>query len=308
MAFEHITAVTKLPDDGIEYDNKIYVTSLAQAKQVLRDYYGDSWDYVARSNRLDQYDIHGLEDQRRLRVRVGKTTFCFGYGLLFFDFTFSPTYDQYASIYQSTGGLSYDKFPTIDQVHMILDLEPKPKPSNKVITEIKFAWKDIRYKWNSSNLRYRLRRFGMQTSKKYKTAEELKADIDKYISTRWPTMFKASADWVIAPCYETDTKWQRDFGELRFKVYEPKECEGCLPLEQRSGIDAKFHRIDNKSGTNYIRFMSATKKNIRKLLEEFDTVTEQYLRKVKPPEQNPEIEHQLKELKNRLSNLRNGKK
>jgi hypothetical protein len=280
MAFEHITSITKLPmDDGIEYDNKIYITTNEQAKQVLRDYYGESWDYIARSNRLDQYGIHGLEDHWRLRVRVGKTTFCFGYGSLFYSFTFDPTYDKYGTIYQSEGGITYGKFPTIEQVHMILDLEPKPKPPNKLIAEIKFAWRDIRYKWSSLRLRYRLYRFDIQTSKKYKTAEELKADIDKYISTRWPTMFKASADWVIAPCYETDTKWQRDFGELRFKVYEPKECEGCLPIEQRSGIDAKFHRIDNKSGTNYIRFMSATKKNIRKLLEEFDTVTEQYLRR-----------------------------
>jgi hypothetical protein len=280
MAFEHITSITKLPlDDGIEYDNKIYVTSIEQAKQLLRDYYGESWDYVARSNRLDQYDIYGLQDRRRLWFRVGKTTFCFQYGRLFYSFTFAPTYDRYGGIYQSEGGITYGKFPTIEQVHMILDLEPKPKPLNKFIAEIKFALRDIRYKWSSIRLRYRLYRFNIPTSKKYKTAEELKADIDKYISTRWPTMFKASADWVIAPCYEHETKWQRDFGELRFKVYEPKECEGCVPVYQRSGITTKFHRIDDKSTTYYGHMTAETRSGLKKLLKRFDTVTEHYLRR-----------------------------
>lgn len=273
MAFEHITTVTKYPDDGIEYDNKIYVTSIDQAKQVLRDYYGDSWDYIARTNNLEQYRTHGTED--RLRVRVGKTTFCFEYNLLFFCFTFDPTYGQYDNIYQSKGRLSYEKYPTIDQVHMILDLEPKPKPSNKFVTEIKFGWRDLR--WNLFSINYRLRRF-IPTGKKYTTANELKSDIDKYISNRWPTLFKKSQDWIIAPCYETETKWQRDFGELRFKVYEPKECENCQPIEKRWRIYTKFHRVDNRSKNYSTDFSIPTKKNIKKLLKQFDAVTEQYLR------------------------------
>jgi hypothetical protein len=52
---------------------------------------------------------------------------------------------------------------------------------------------------------------------------------------------KRVTEWSIGTTYKCDTKWQKTIDDfITFKIYEPKECEECIPVEKRNTVEFKY--------------------------------------------------------------------
>jgi hypothetical protein len=68
---------------------------------------------------------------------------------------------------------------------------------------------------------------------------QLSTTVDSYITSKYGHV--SVSDWTIGPSFVCDTKWQKTVDEfVTFKIYEPRECNECIPVAQRNTVSIKF--------------------------------------------------------------------
>lgn len=63
--------------------------------------------------------------------------------------------------------------------------------------------------------------------------------IDEYINNNFSN--KTVSNWHTGPCWPADIKWQKIIDDfLIFKIYEPIEADGYIPVKNRNRVEFKF--------------------------------------------------------------------
>lgn len=72
--------------------------------------------------------------------------------------------------------------------------------------------------------------------------------IDLYLIDNFSDKF--TDGWHLGRSFKCDTKWEKMVDNfVTFKIYEPKECNECIPIERRNNVSVKF---TIHSGERYI--------------------------------------------------------
>ena len=98
---------------------------------------------------------------------------------------------------------------------------------------------------------------------------ELSRTIDKYIKGKYSHL--VVTDWTIGPSFVCDMKWQKTIDDfITFKIYEPRECDECIPVAKRNVVSVKFTIHHGIRKIQDSREYSTTL-DISELLSSFDT-------------------------------------
>jgi hypothetical protein len=100
--------------------------------------------------------------------------------------------------------------------------------------------------------------------------QKLFEEIDQYLANNFSG--KKVTEWSIGSSHKCDIKWQKTIDDfITFKIYEPRECEGCIAIERRNNIGAKYtmHLPDGSHIQN--SDLLFYKSSIAEFLENFKT-------------------------------------